>query len=160
MDKPRRILGFNTCFGRGWVVSTDQSRLHRPEFIFVDTPSHPNLQMVCSRIIDKHGNDIVRHAAVGKSSDDIGIHDLRCEGLTFSFAFRFVCPKKDTERQRRLENVYLEGKTTAKHGIVVMVPVMHNIFWGFHGRGVPVKMTKQEVDRWIDEVAAGDSCPL
>ena len=155
--KHRRVLGFNTESGRGWVFSTDQSRVHQPEILFLDTPSHPNLQMVCSRIIDQHGKDV---ACLAKTTDAIGIHDISCEGLTFSFAMRFVCPDKDAKLKRRLDEVYFEGQTSAKHGIVVMVPFMNNVLWGFQELGMPSKMTRGEVDQWIEEVAMIDACPL
>ena len=156
-QQPRRILGFNASVGRGWVFSTDQSRSHRPEFLFIDTPSHPNLQMVCSRIIDQHGEDLV--AASASNKQPLRIHDVGCEGLQFSFAIRFVCSKKDPKLKRSLEDVYFEGRTMAKHGIMVMVPAMHSVIWG-PGRGLPVKKTEQDVDRWIEEVALCDTCPL
>lgn len=163
---PRRVLGFNCATGRGFVYSIDQSKLHRAEILFLDTPPHPNLQMVCSRIIDQMENK--GSMVVGPTDVDTAFKSsVWCEGLEFKFAKRFI--EKGSALHTYLQSVYFEKRSPATHGIVVMVPAMQGTslegLWG-GGNSGPVgnrhasRVSAMELDEWIERQAMEDSCPF
>jgi hypothetical protein len=69
---PKPVLGFDPSIGRGFVYSTDQTSLGKPEYLFLDTPGDPDLQILCSRIITKysHNNDNIIHNSDGDDGPD------------------------------------------------------------------------------------------
>jgi hypothetical protein len=165
LSKPRRILGFNPAVGRGYVVSMDQRS--GPEFLFLDTPSHPNLQMVCGHIIDQHAKDIAaKVTATARDRPTVG--DVNCDGLTFRFFIRFVSPESNAKLLELLENVYIEDEDfKAKHGMIVMIPAMQGTrmesLWGSSScrRGrVCTDISKESLDRWIEGIACDDNRPF
>ncbi|KAG7354566.1 hypothetical protein IV203_003922 [Nitzschia inconspicua] len=163
LSKPRRILGFNPAVGRGYVVSMDQR--HHPEFLFIDTPSHPNLQMVCSRIIDEQGENIAANNAL-KATDRPLVGDLTCEDMTFRFIIRFVCPQSNPELLGLLERVYFEGEYAAKYGMLVVIPAIQGTrmesLWGSSSTrrgGRCEELSYEIIDKWIEGIARDDSSP-
>lgn len=166
---PKRVLGFDPSLGRGFVYSTDQTQQGRPEFLFLDTPGDPDLQLLCSLIITKHSNN----SSAISSQDDVSFVEEEIERhLTMSFVTRFVNPScpGDFPLKRLLEDVYFEGRSLT-HGVVVMVPTMDHrrnmaadddatktptsglaTLWGSGGYDFPAKVTKESLDMWIELV--------
>lgn len=148
---PKRVLGFDPSLGRGFVYSTDQTPLGRPEFLFLDTPGNPDLQILCSMIITKYtrnrnSNADDTSAFVANlrrlSADDDNDDDYDDDGvdgstlisdeevaphLTLTFATRYINPNRphDLPLKKLIEDIYFDGRDLT-YGIIVKIPAMYH----------------------------------
>jgi hypothetical protein len=164
---PKRVLGFDPSLGRGFVYSTDQTQEGHPEFLFLDTPGDPDLQLICSMIITRHSDDTSTIFHRSRTLDDaVAICEEEvAKHLTLNFVSRYFNPNcpDDLPLKQLLEEVYFEGKKLP-HGIIVMIPAMHHHhcnaddqaglakLWGSGGYDFPNDLTKGSLDIWIELV--------
>lgn len=113
-----RLLVQDPSSGRGFVASTDQTTMSRPEFLFLEVPCHQGTDTMidCCRLITKYANEGTLPADLEPVSAEEGLH------------FTALVVAAGTRTCQALQQYYFHKECT--HGAIVMVPRKEMVPWG------------------------------